>query len=87
MHCYYDSYTGRFVTRDPIGYKGGINLYGFTGNNPVNRSDPNGTDSDPFDPFAYFNNLFSHATTHDVLHAVKHNEVIRATGIIMDPRI
>ena len=33
---------GRFVTRDPIGYKGGLNLYGFTGNNPVNESDPSG---------------------------------------------
>lgn len=25
---YYDPYTGRSVTRDPIGYAGGINLYG-----------------------------------------------------------
>ena len=30
------------MTRDPIGYGGGINLYGFVGNNPVNRSDPSG---------------------------------------------
>jgi len=41
-HRYYDAGTGRFVTHDPIGYKGGINLYGFAGNNPVNESDPNG---------------------------------------------
>ncbi len=45
-HRFYDSFTGRFVTRDPIGYKGGINLYGFAGNNPVNESDPSG-----FDPY------------------------------------
>ncbi len=41
-HRYYDAGAGRFVTRDPIGYKGGINLYGFAGNNPVNESDPDG---------------------------------------------
>ncbi len=43
-HRYYDTGTGRFVTRDPIGYTGGINLYGFAGNNPVNESDPSGFD-------------------------------------------
>jgi len=41
-HRYYDPRLGRFVTRDPIGYKGGINLYGFAGSNPVNESDPSG---------------------------------------------
>ncbi len=48
-HRYYDAGTGRFLTRDPIGYQGGINLYGFTGNNPVNESDPNGTQEDAAD--------------------------------------
>jgi len=45
-HRYYDAGAGRFVTRDPIGYTGGINLYGFTGNNPVNESDPEGTQAE-----------------------------------------
>lgn len=26
-----------------MGYGGGINLYGYTGNDPINESDPNGT--------------------------------------------
>jgi len=46
-HRYYDAGTGRFLTRDPMGYGGGINLYGFTGNNPVNESDADGTSMDP----------------------------------------
>jgi RHS repeat-associated protein len=45
-HRYYDPGTGRFVTRDPSGYGGGVNLYGFAGDNPVNETDPSGLDSD-----------------------------------------
>jgi RHS repeat-associated protein len=39
---YYDPQQGRFLNRDPIGYDGGINLYDYTGNNPVNQADPSG---------------------------------------------
>jgi RHS repeat-associated protein len=39
-HRYYDSSTGRFLTRDPI--KDGRNWYGYCGNNPIRRIDPNG---------------------------------------------
>ena len=30
-HRYYDPGTGRFLNRDPIGYAGGENLYGYCG--------------------------------------------------------
>ena len=38
----YSQGIGRFLQPDPAGYGGGINLYGYTGNNPVNFSDPLG---------------------------------------------
>jgi RHS repeat-associated protein len=34
-HRYYDAAAGRFLTRDPISYRGGVNLYSYTGNEPV----------------------------------------------------
>ena len=38
-HRYYEPRQGRFINRDPIGEFGGLNLYGFVGNSPVNRVD------------------------------------------------
>jgi len=35
----YDSDFGRWPNRDPIGERGGINLYGYVANNPINRID------------------------------------------------
>lgn len=42
-HRYYDPAIGRFLTRDPIGYAGGINLYAYCQNGPINYADPYGT--------------------------------------------
>jgi RHS repeat-associated protein len=41
---YYDALHGRFITQDPIGLLGGMNVYGYVGNNPTNLADPSGLD-------------------------------------------
>ncbi len=39
----YDGSVGRWTSKDPIGFAGGRNLYGYVVNDPVNRFDPYGT--------------------------------------------
>ena len=39
---YYNPSTGRWLSRDPINEDGGLNLYGFAGNNSVNYTDNDG---------------------------------------------
>ena len=39
---FYDPDLGRWLSRDPIGEDGGLNLYGYVENDPTNRVDPFG---------------------------------------------
>lgn len=41
-HRLYDAASGRFLSRDPIGQRGGVNLYAYAGGDPANRADPSG---------------------------------------------
>ena len=38
----YDSRLGRWISQDPIGINGGINLYAYVGNGSINAIDPSG---------------------------------------------
>ena len=39
---WYDAETGRWLSKDPIGLSGGLNLYAFCGNDPIGSRDPFG---------------------------------------------
>jgi RHS repeat-associated protein len=39
---WYDPAQGRFISEDPIGLNGGINLYAYASNDPVGKTDPSG---------------------------------------------
>jgi RHS repeat-associated protein len=41
-HRAFDPNTGRWLSRDPSGEEGGMNLYGFCSNDPADNTDPSG---------------------------------------------
>ncbi|MCG8430499.1 MAG: RHS repeat-associated core domain-containing protein [Candidatus Omnitrophica bacterium] len=45
---YYKPSIGRFINKDPIGLRGGINLYGYVGGNPIRFVDPLGLVTWPY---------------------------------------
>ena len=48
---WYDAVTGRWLSKDPIGLSGGLNLYAFCGSDPINQTDWIGLCSDEEDSF------------------------------------
>jgi len=44
---YYSPTLQRFISEDPIGFLGGINVYAYVGNNPLRYADPLGLDKNP----------------------------------------
>jgi RHS repeat-associated protein len=44
---WYDPQQGRFLSEDPIGHEGGLNLYSYVDNDPISFTDPLGLQSMP----------------------------------------
>jgi uncharacterized protein RhaS with RHS repeats len=57
---YYDPVTGRWPSRDPIEEEGGLNLYGFVGNDSINGWDNLGKD-----PRFWRDHIFQSPPNHD----------------------
>ena len=59
----YNPALGRWISRDPIGERGGINLYGYVDNDPVNLFDPFGlTDWGPVETQMLLRRAYRDAT-------------------------
>lgn len=65
----YDPSTGRYMQPDPVGLKGGINLYSYAASNPVGLYDRYGLEYEPADPGVMWPALFG---------TMVHNEFYRA---------
>ncbi|WP_240746429.1 RHS repeat-associated core domain-containing protein [Trichloromonas acetexigens] len=73
---YYDPMEGRFVSKDPIGFAGGINVYAYVENNPVNLVDPDGR-------FAILPVLAIIGTVYGVLEGVDYVTSVYYNSIIL----
>ena len=54
---YYNPTIGRFISEDPIGLAGGINLYAYTYDSPTNLTDPMGLEPPALLPYLFPSNL------------------------------
>ena len=72
---YYNSDTGQWLSKDPIGEDGGINLDAFLGNAPANNVDPLGLDLYAFDGTGQTYSGGSHIVIlHDLYNGIKEYE-------------
>jgi RHS repeat-associated protein len=66
-HRFYDPETGRYISADPIGLTGGMNLYAYVKNDPINWIDPWGLLGEvvTFQPVGWGSSSFGHTAYND----------------------
>ncbi|MFN9027980.1 MAG: RHS repeat-associated core domain-containing protein, partial [Akkermansiaceae bacterium] len=77
----YDADTGRWLSADPIGEAGGLNLYGYVGNDPTNYWDPLGLETVGGSGCSYRSDPFGHGTKADGTPVDPHIDRITKTGV------
>jgi RHS repeat-associated protein len=84
---YYSAGAGRWLSRDPIGYDGAVNLYGYVGNSPLIRADPLGLADIKIDGEIYRTRVGDPDATKGLPHLDgPGRKWIDNTGRIHDPR-
>ncbi len=68
---YYDAEKGRYISKDPIGFNGGLNFYQYVDANPINSYDPEGLEKIKKPCCSFFSNLFGTCPMIDVKDVVK----------------
>jgi RHS repeat-associated protein len=68
----YDVEIGRWTTKDPIGFSGGLGIYTYVGNDPVNLFDPGGLASTPAKGYRFLEWIRSGAFEEDAKEAGRH---------------
>ncbi|HEM7891977.1 MULTISPECIES: RHS repeat-associated core domain-containing protein [Burkholderia] len=59
-HRYYDPHGARYITKDLLGFAGGLNLYLYAGGNPLTSLDPLGLDTVVIHGRGILSNPFGH---------------------------
>ncbi|MEI6175083.1 MAG: RHS repeat-associated core domain-containing protein [Bacteroidota bacterium] len=79
---FYDSFTGKFIQRDPSGFNDGLNLYRYAGNNPLNLIDPAGLENGSERPD--LDEYLNRRATDPVYDAEENVNDLERVGIVCD---
>lgn len=87
---YASGFLGRFISRDPIGVRGGANLFAYSNSSPISLTDPTGLRPlylDEIDPSLVKNSNFSNLLTDEVFTKEVAGELLAELMMSKDPAL